>query len=347
MNALYHPRRAIYSRRNVSIITKSGKALPSQISFFPNFGILKPMISTAMILLPVFGLIGLGYVLHKYNIIKEHVARWLNYAIYYVSLPALIVSLFWNIEFTRSTITFFGFHVGLILVLSVLLVGIMSVFAIEQKMKVALILTIMVGNTVYMGYPLISRAYPDFPLEVAIGAGALQLISGLLIALFFIEYLVLKTKKFSVYMIDLVKNPLVIAVVIGVVMSILPHNQSITPITQFIALIGKTASPLALLTLGFFMNRSLSKKSIMLGSIAVVAKLALLPLLVFALSYLLGYSKAFVQVSVLISAMPTAVTSFVIAQKYALDEDFCADVIFASTLISIVTLPVVIWLLGV
>lgn len=299
-----------------------------------------------MILLPVFGLIGLGYVLHRYNLVKEGAARWLNYVVYYVSLPALIVSLFWNIEFTRSTITFFGFHVGLILVLSLLLVGIMSAFAIERKVKVALLLTIMVGNTVYMGYPLISRAYPNFPIEVAIGAGALQLISGLLIALFFVEYLVLKTKKFSVYMIDLVKNPLVIAVFIGVLMSILPHDQTTSPIARFIALIGKSASPLALVTLGFFMNRSLSKHSIMLGGIAVVAKLALLPLLVFALSYLVGYSKEYVQISVLISAMPTAVTSFVIAQKYALDEDLCADIIFVSTLVSIVTLPVVIWLLG-
>jgi predicted permease len=178
------------------------------------------------------------------------------------------------------------------------------------------------------------------------GAGALQLISGLLIALFFVEYLVLKTKKFSVYLIDLVKNPLVIAVFIGVLLSAIPHNQTTTPLAQIIALIGKTASPLALLTLGFFMNRSLSKQSIVLGSIAVVAKLALLPLLVFALSYLVGYSKEFVRISVLISAMPTAVTSFVIAQKYALDEDLCADVIFVSTLVSIVTLPVVIWLLG-
>ena len=44
--------------------------------------------------------------------------------------------------------------------------------------------------------------------------------------------------------------------------------------------------------------------------------------------------------------MPTAVTSFVIAQKYAIEEALCADSIIVSTLISLVTLPVFIALLG-
>ncbi len=299
-----------------------------------------------MILLPVFGIIALGYVLHRLDIFKKKFVHGLNLFIYYVSLPALIISLFWNIEFTRSTLGFFGFHAGLIVVLCLILVLVLSLFKINSKTKVALVLGVMVGNTVYMGYPILGAAYPYFPIEVGIGAGAIQLVTGLLIAVFLVEYMVLRTKKVSTYMLDLAKNPLVIAVIVGVALSLVPHSEAMNAGSKVISVIGQTASPLALLTLGFFMNRNISKESMMLGGVAVLAKLLVLPIVVLVISIMLGYSREFVEVSVLISAMPTAVTSFILAEKYKLDENLSADIILATTILSIITIPVVVWMLG-
>ena len=293
------------------------------------------MINAFIVLLPVFGIIAFGYVLHRYNIVKIKLVHILNLFIYYVSLPALIISLFWNIEFTKSTLGFFGFHAGLIIVLSLILMLILSVFKINSKNKIAIMLGVMVGNTVYMGYPILGATYPDFPIEVGIGAGAIQLITGLLMAVLFVEYMILRTKKLSTYMLDLARDPLVIACILGM-------NAGF----KVVSVLGQTASPLALLTLGFFMNRHISKKSIMLGSMAVMAKLVILPVAVFIISILLGYSREFIQVSVLISAMPTAVTSFILAEKYNLDENLSADIILASTIFSIISIPIVVWLLG-
>lgn len=304
------------------------------------------MINTFALLLPVFGIITAGYLLCRYNIVRPDWIKLLNHFIYYISLPALILSLFWKIELTGENLSFFGFHVGLIVLLSLILIVSLSVFSIDRKTKVAIVLGALMGNTMYMGYPILRSTFPNFPIEVSMGAGTVQLITSLLIGVFLVEYLIYKTKNFSTYFIDLAKNPLIIAVVIGIALSFFPHNQNSEAVFNLISIIGETASPLALFTLGVFMYRKFSKHSWLLGGFAITAKLVILPLVVFLISVLFGYSKEFTQVSVLISAMPTAITSFVLAQKYSLNEQLTADIILVSTLLSILSLPVAVWLVS-
>ncbi len=303
------------------------------------------MISIFMLLIPVFGFIVLGYLLHRYNIAKTEWVKKLNLFVYYFSLPALIINLFWKIEFTKSTLGFLGFHSLLIIFLSIFLIFILSFFNINNKTKVAVVLGAMVGNTMYMGYPILRATYPNFPIEVSMGAGAIQLVVGILVSLFLIEFFVLKTKRVSVYFIDFIKNPLVLAVLVGIVLNFIFDNKTDNTVLSIISMIGETASPLALFTLGVFMHSNFSKQSLFLGSFAVMTKLLLLPVFVFLASLLLGYDKDFVHISVLISAMPTAITSFVLAQKYDLEEELATDIILVSTILSVVSIPIIVWFL--
>lgn len=302
--------------------------------------------STLSLLLPVFGIIGLGYVLHRFRIAKPSWVKILNLFVYYVSLPALILSLFWKMEFTPSTLSFFGFHAGLIITISLLLFAFLSLFSLKNKTKVAVILGAVVGNTMYMGYPILRATFPNFPIEVSMGAGTVQLIVGLLTAVFLVEYLIQRTKEVSTYFLDLAKNPLLISAVIGIILSFIPHNQTGNTVFNLLSILGETASPLALFTLGVFMYRKFSKQSWLLGGFAILTKLIFLPIMVLVVSLLFGLSQEFTQVSILISAMPTAVTSFVLAEKYYLNEELTADVILVSTLLSITTIPIVIWFLN-
>lgn len=299
------------------------------------------MISIFVLLIPVFGFIVLGYLLHLYNLVKTEWVKKLNFFVYYFSLPALIISLFWKIEFTKSTLGFLGFHSLLIIFLSIFLVFLLSLFKINNKTKVAIVLGAVVGNTMYMGYPILRTTYPSFPIEVSMGAGVVQLVVGLLVSLFLIEFFVLKTKKISVYFIDFIKNPLVLATIIGIVLNLMFDNKTDNIILSIISMIGETASPLALFTLGVFMHNDFSKQSFLLGSFTVIAKLVLLPFFVFLASVLFGYNNEFVQISVLISAMPTAITSFVLAQKYDLEEQLATDIILGSTILSVVSIPLI------
>jgi predicted permease len=309
------------------------------------------MIETFTLLLPVFGIIALGYLLRRFGVAKHGWVKILNSFVYYVSLPALIISLFWGVELTGDTLGFFGFHTAVVIASCLLVIGVLSLFRLGGKTKITILLGAIVGNSVYMGYPILGATYPDFPIGIGMGAGTIQLIVGLLVAVCFAEYLVLRTRRPLAYVFDIAKNPLVIATAIGVALGFVPEGfaseGSIRDIVRsVISLVGETASPLALLTLGVFMHRGLSKKSVLWGGFALVSKLALFPAAVFVLSVLFGYDREATQISVLISAMPTAVTGFVLAQKYGLDENLAADIILASTVLSVLTIPAVVWMLG-
>lgn len=295
------------------------------------------------LLLPVFGIIAFGYILSRYQIAKPNWIKTLNFFVYYISLPALILSLFWKIEFTRSTLGFFGFHAGLIVALSLLLLAFLSAFKINNRTKVAVILSAVVGNTLYMGYPILRSSFPNFPIEISMGAGSIQLIVGLLVAIFLVEYLVLKSKTFSTYFFDITTNPLVIAVILGLILSFAPHNQTTNTVFNLLSKLGETASPLALFTLGIFMYRKFSKQNWLLGSIAILTKLIIFPIIILLAFPLFDLNKELTQVSALISTMPTAITSFVLAEKYSLNKELTADIILISTLLSIVSIPLVIW----
>lgn len=299
-----------------------------------------------LLLFPVFGIIAFGYILCRYQIAKPNWIKFLNFFVYYISLPALILSLFWKIEFTQSTLSFFGFHAGFIVALSLLLLALLSVFKIDNQTKVAVILGAVVGNTIYMGYPILRSSFPNFPIEISMGAGSIQLIIGLLVAMFFVEYLVLKSKKLSTYFSDIAKNPLMIAVILGIILSFAPHNQTTNTIFNLLSNLGGTASPLALFTLGVFMYRKFSKQSWLLGSIAILIKLIIFPIIILLAFPLFGFNNESTQVSVLISTMPTAITSFVLAEKYNLNKELTADIILISTLLSIVSIPLVIWFMN-
>ena len=66
-----------------------------------------------------------------------------------------------------------------------------------------------------------------------------------------------------------------------------------------------------------------------------------LPLLVSAALSLVGVTGVVRQVTILESAVPTAVLTGIIAGRYGANEEFVASAIFVTTLMSVVLLPAV------
>lgn len=51
------------------------------------------------------------------------------------------------------------------------------------------------------------------------------------------------------------------------------------------------------------------------------------------------------QVILLYGSLPSAVVNFVLTEKFAQDPELAASIIFLTTLISLVTVPLVFWLI--
>ncbi len=80
--------------------------------------------------------------------------------------------------------------------------------------------------------------------------------------------------------------------------------------------------------------------------LVAISRLVVAPTIAYVIGSLLQLETLSLKVLVLQSAMPTAVSSFIIVSEFGGDKDLVARAIVTSTLMSFITLPVVLIILN-
>jgi predicted permease len=141
----------------------------------------------------------------------------------------------------------------------------------------------------------------------------------------------------------LAKNPLILASLAGFALNVL-NVQLPEPVYEVLRLLGRAALPVGLLTVGAGLNfRHLApqRSRILLASLL---KLVLLPAATFLACRLYHVPAPADVIAVLFAALPTAVSSFILARQLGGDEDLMASIITAQTVLAFVTLPLALYL---
>jgi len=274
------------------------------------------------------------------GIIERSWIHVLNAFVYYISLPALLLISFWNIDWTaEGLLPTLGFNFLAVLAFAVLLFLILSVTKLAPRLKASVFLTVMVGNTVYIGFPIMQDAFGAVHFGQVAAIATAHILIGLVLAIMVIEYWAVRSKKAGVYVVDFLKNPLIHGVAIGTVLSLIGFNGYLADIIKKpLSMLGATASPVALFALGAFMYGKFIQSHFKLTSIIVGLKLIALPLFVLFIANWFSLSSVSLGISALSAGVPVAVTVFVIAEQYKLDLAFVGNAILLSTAASIVTL---------
>ncbi len=118
-------------------------------------------------------------------------------------------------------------------------------------------------------------------------------------------------------------------------------------ISQPLTMIGNITVPAALLIIGSSMSH-LSIRT-MLGNATVYAtalfRLGILPIGIYFLTRALGFSEFVVNINTLVIAMPVATYGTILCLKYKKDTTMITEVTFITTLLSMVTIPLLVLLL--
>ena len=118
-------------------------------------------------------------------------------------------------------------------------------------------------------------------------------------------------------------------------------------ISQPLMMIGNITVPAALLIIGSSMSQ-LSLRT-MLGNRTVYAtslfRLVLLPVAVYFLCRIIGFSDFVVNINTIVIAMPVATYGTILCLKYGKDTTMMTEVTFITTLLSMLTIPVLAMLL--
>ncbi|MCA1744139.1 MAG: AEC family transporter [Bacteroidales bacterium] len=287
------------------------------------------------------------------KVINEDVRFSISRLVFNITLPLLILTTVSSMEMTHEVLVNGGWA-AFFSVLSFLIMYVVgrlsaSLFGLPRRSSVIHELHTMFGNIVFLGFPLIAALYPN--QEALLYATIYYMVSSFMQWTYAVFRLkgqkeVAWRERFKNLL-----NPNTVAFVLGVSMFTLQfHLPDLvhTPLSS----IGKATSPLALLYIGSTLARTSVKGALKRGDIYLLSlnKLVLIPLILLlvinlAISYLgVELGQMAKTIIVLESAMPCMSMIVIMAKAYGAADDRAAENVFLTTVLSLLTLPLVYFL---
>ena len=283
------------------------------------------------VLFPVFFVIGVGYYLGKKN--PNFDTTFITDFAGNIGTPAMI---FYTITTTGITLDIFieYFIYALIIIGGFSLVGLLFLFILKKDV-ISELPPLILPNTGNMGVPICLFAYGTAGLGIA------SAIASVIILLHFTLGVLLAKKSFSLEI--LVKNVPIYAILASVIFLYFRWDvPGYIENTTF--LLTYTTIFLVLMSLGIALSRfevvSWTKASI-LGAVRVIIG----PIIGFSLIKYLDLDGFAAGVLLIQSAMPSAVLTYLVGSMYSERKvvDSVASVIVTSTVMSLITVPIVVF----
>jgi predicted permease len=142
-------------------------------------------------------------------------------------------------------------------------------------------------------------------------------------------------------------NPNLIALFVGLVLILIGVRPPRFAM-RFIDLLGSITAPLAMMMIGVVIARGRPSDAFRRPVFWLVAlvKLALNPAVALALAGLFGLHGPARTAAVLQAGMPTLASLVLISRAYGQDDSFAASAVFLTTLLSLITIPLWVYLVG-
>lgn len=301
--------------------------------------------------LPVFGLILLGFLAGRSGRFEASATDTLNRFAFYFALPALIFIAMAKVapDQLRQLGFLATFACG---VVATWFVGYFISREYGQTPADSLINGCNAGysNVGFMGVPLCLLVFGRDGIAPAAMSVLLTACVQFLLAIIFVE-LALKggdSLRHSVQHVlkDLVRNPLFIAPLAGITLSMTGLTVP-APLEQFALLLGNSAAPTALFCIGLSLAQTklASNDYAAIGRVTAL-KLLLQPAIAAALAlYVFSMPKMWAQAVILLSALPIGSGIFTIAKTYERDTGVTSGAILMSHVVSVLTLSILIAML--
>jgi predicted permease len=196
---------------------------------------------------------------------------------------------------------------------------------------------ILLGNTAFMGYPVIQAIYGDTGVFYA----SMFNIWHNVIMFSYALSLLQRGKKIQWG--KLLRNNGMIATLLGFVLFLCPFTLPYV-LHRPMEWVGDMTIPLCLLIVGGRMSASsprelLKPRAIWLTSLV---RLVLFPLILMPVLMLLGLPEILIVIPVIVFSTPVALTAGALAQEYGGDEEIASRAVVLSNILSIVTMTLVV-----
>ncbi|MEA4821777.1 MAG: AEC family transporter [Erysipelotrichales bacterium] len=315
--------------------------------------------------LPLVLLVILGYFLRKIKFVNDNFLTIANKFVFKIGIPALLFKNVYDSSFSNISLGYILFIV--LSMIGIFFIGLIFVLVfLKDKSKKGTILQALVRpNYALIGLPLVMMIFNELSsmynetvtLVALVSAFVIPLANTLAVialSIFQNEHDESKS-RIKTTLINIVKNPLIQAVVLGLLFSIgrevlninsyiLRDNFSF--IYKAISYIASTASPIALIVVGarfYFSGTKKLKKYIL---ITTIMRSIVTPLLVFGVA-ILFFDFLPSEYAVLFAAFasPVAVSSVPVVEQMKGDSELAGQIVVWTTLISPFTVVLLLYIL--
>ena len=286
----------------------------------------------------MFILMAVGFVAYRKKWITDQGTKDIGKLLLNIAIPIVVISNFYIEKTAEKTMDLLSSLLFSVLSLAVAIL--VSALLFHKQDRIGEFASAF-SNAGFIGIPLVQATF---------GSGAVFYISMMIVLVNFLQW------TYGVYTITddrsvmdvkkVMKNPLVLAVAIGLLLyfSQLPLPAIVTTVFSTISGIN---TPLAMFSSGVYLAQSnlwemIKKKQVYLVSLS---RLVLVPLVTIFLFKMLPFGTEELKLSILCaSACPVGSNVAVFAQQYDKDYKRGVEYVCVSTLLSIATLPLIIYI---
>ena len=297
-----------------------------------------------VVMMTLFALVIVGFVAGKLGYLGGDFDRQLSRLVINITCPALILSsaMTGQLPDRRYILPLLAISVITYVVLTAVAFLLPRYLTRQQQDEGVVGFALMFGNVGFMGYPVVASIFGH---EAVFYAAVLNVVNTF--AVFTIGTVLVtgssevegsRFQKKVLYSTPMLAAYLTMAIVA------LEIDNIPAFVSQPLTMLGNITVPAALLIIGSSMSQ-LSLRT-MLGNrtvyLTTLFRLVILPVAVYYLTSLMGFSEFVVNINTLVIAMPVATYGTILCLKYGRDTTVITEVTFITTLLSMLTIPLLV-----
>lgn len=295
-------------------------------------------------IVPIIVMIVIGYALKRIDVLRAEDAMALNKIVINIAIPSLIFLAIYDIDLyilpTIAPIPFICILVGTLCGLIAYIFA--KIKKYPEKTRWSIILTSAMFNSGFLGYPVVLGV---FGAEGLVRAVFYDLGSMILFMAFGILLLLIYGGKYRTIFKRALLFPPIWAVALALILNYIHLDIGFLP-SSILDYLSGAAIPLIMISLGLSLEFKGIKENIHVVFSVSIIKLLLAPIIASLIILILGIAGLERPVTIIEAAMPSAMLSLVLAITYELDIKTTAACIFASTILSLITIPLILLILS-
>lgn len=294
----------------------------------------------------LFIIILVGVYGSKKKIITSEVNKGLTDILIKLALPFMIVSSFmFTYDDTIKSNVLNTFFYSIIAYALMAALSYIILIPVKKDKKTVLYFANVFVNTGYVGFPVLNSV---FGYEGVIYGSIFNVFFVILVWTYGIMLYKGKLEKgyLKKEIISLLFNPSIIAVIIGIILMVFDIEIKGALLTS-IKSIGNITGPLSMFIIGVILSNVKIKQHLKDWTVyyGIAIKLIIIPIIIYLLSLIVGDSTKAVYSVIIMTAMPASAMTSILAESYDKEKEFAAIIVSATTLMSLITVPILIKLI--